>query len=219
MPEKASETNSFFFIVHCIKKRSLTNLCIDLIKAIKQGDIVLAFELIKTHFPALAAHDLIPNGIPPPNDSLAADLQDILVQLRCQCFIEIIRTSSSTLEAIRYAQTHLRATNSTAKERVKEVTALIAYADPHQSQSSHLLSQQRRDDLAATVNDAILGIYIKKTRISNMLNSCIIIASSHLPVQTSIEKICRQYAAVADELEKSNNDSLPIKSYREKMAI
>lgn len=132
-------------------------LIIDLTKAIERGDIVLAFELIKTHFPALAAYDLISNSIPPLTDPLATDLQDILVRLRCQRFVEIIRTSSSTLEAIRYAQSHLKPTNSIAKERVKEVTALIAYVDPHQSQSSYLLSQQRRDDLAAQVNHAVLG--------------------------------------------------------------
>jgi hypothetical protein len=46
------------------------------------------------------------------------------------------------------------------------------------------------------------------------------IAMSHLPVQTSIERAYRQYVAVAEELEKSNNKDLPpIKSYREKMAI
>lgn len=42
---------------------------------------------------------------------------------------------------------------------------------------------------------------------------------SRLPVQTSIEKISRQYAAVAEELKNNNNDSPPIKSYREKVAI
>jgi hypothetical protein len=147
---KKKQVRSLYSI---ILHKSITNLHIELIKAITQGDIELAFELITTHFPALAAHDTIL----PANDQLAADLQDILVQLRCQRFVEIIRTSSSTLEAIRYAQTHLKAIDSTAKERVKEVTTLIAYADPHQSQSSHLLSQKRRDDLAARVNHVILG--------------------------------------------------------------
>ncbi|KAL7309045.1 hypothetical protein PS15m_011172 [Mucor circinelloides] len=172
-----------------------------LIDAIEQGDIVLAFDLIKRHFPILAAQDLIPNGVPPPNNRAEiAELQDVLFQLKCQRFIEIIRTSSSTIDAIRYAQTHLRPTNSRSKEQVKEVTALIAYADPRQSQSSHLLSQQRREQLASRVNQILL-------------------AQCNLPVQTSIEKISRQYSLVEEELQKSNTATSPVRSHREKMAI
>ncbi|CAO3632303.1 unnamed protein product [Mucor fragilis] len=156
-----------------------------LIDAIEQGDIVLAFDLIKRHFPVLAAQDLIPNGIPPPNSRAeVAEQQDVLFQLKCQRFIEIIRTSSSTIDAIRYAQIHLKPTNSRSKEQVKEVTALIAYADPRQSQSSHLLGQQRREQLASQVNQILL-------------------AQCNLPVQTSIEKISRQYSLVEEELQKT----------------
>ncbi|CEP14440.1 hypothetical protein [Parasitella parasitica] len=134
-----------------------------LINAIEQGDIVLAFDLIKKHFPILAAQDLIPNGIPPPNNRLeVAELQDVLFQLKCQRFVEIIRTSSSTIEAIRYAQTHLKPINSRSKEQVKEVTALIAYADPRQSQSSHLLGQDRREQLAERVDRVLLGMSMLK---------------------------------------------------------
>ncbi|KAI8647615.1 CTLH/CRA C-terminal to lish motif domain-containing protein [Parasitella parasitica] len=172
-----------------------------LINAIEQGDIVLAFDLIKKHFPILAAQDLIPNGILPPNNRPeVAELQDILFQLKCQRFIEIIRTSSSTIEAIRYAQTHLKPINSRSTEQVKEVTALIAYADPHQSQSSHLLGQNRREELAKRVDQILL-------------------AQCNLPVQTSIEKITRQYSLVEQELQKSNTAASPVRNHREKVAI
>ncbi|KAG2214711.1 hypothetical protein INT46_000930 [Mucor plumbeus] len=141
---------------------------VGLIDAIEQGDIVLAFDLIKKHFPILAAQDLIPNGIPPPNNRVeVAELQDILFQLKCQRFIEIIRTSSSTIDAIRYAQTHLKPTNNKSKEQVKEVTALIAYADPRQSQSSHLLGQQRREQLASQPN----VIYQYKLQLKKLLDN------------------------------------------------
>lgn len=130
--------------------------------AIEQGDILEAFDLIKKHFPALAAQDLVPNSPTPVNDPEAAQLHTVLFKLKCQRFIEIIRstTASSELEAIRYAQTHLKATNTELKEKVKEVTALIAYADPQQSQSKHLLTQERREQLAKEVNNVLLGKYI-----------------------------------------------------------
>lgn len=106
----------------------------------------------------MASLDNIPNSTP-PNDHEAIKLHAVLFKLKCQRFIEIIRstTPSSELEAIRYAQTHLKATSSELKEKVKEVTALIAYADPHQSQSKHLLTQERREQLAKEVNDVLLG--------------------------------------------------------------
>ncbi|GAA5815734.1 hypothetical protein MFLAVUS_009248 [Mucor flavus] len=181
-------------------KKNLIDLDNELTDAIEQGDILEAFALIKTHFPVLASLDNVPNS-KPPNDLEAIKLHTVLFKLKCQRFIEIIRstTPSSELEAIRYAQTHLKATNSELKEKVKEVTALIAYADPHQSQSKHLLTQERREQLAKEVNDVLL-------------------AQCNLPVQTSIEKVARQYSLVEEELHKCNVAS-PARNYREKMAI
>lgn len=184
---------------------------------------MLAFDLIKRHFPVLAAQDLIPNGIPPPNNRAeVAEQQDILFQLKCQRFIEIIRTSSSTIDAIRYAQTHLKPTNSRSKEQVKEVTALIAYADPRQSQSSHLLGQQRREQLASQVNQILLGniliLFFKRVTLKPIISRSFI-AQCNLPVQTSIEKISRQYSLVEEELQKNNTATSPARTHREKVAI
>lgn len=172
-----------------------------MIEAIEQGNIPIAFDLINQHFPALAAQDLVPNGVPPSNDTEATKLHMILFKLKCQRFIEIIRstTPASELEAIRYAQTYLKATNHALKEKVKEVTALIAYSDPYQSQSKHLLTQERREQLAMEVNHVLL-------------------AQCNLPTQTSIEKITRQYTLVEEELEKTTVQ-LPECIHREKMAI
>lgn len=44
------------------------------------------------------------------------------------------------------------------------------------------------------------------------------IAQCNLPVQTSIEKVARQYSLVEEELQKYNVVS-PARNYREKMAI
>ncbi|CEG68945.1 hypothetical protein RMATCC62417_05103 [Rhizopus microsporus] len=110
--------------------------------SIEQGEIHRALKVIKDHFPALLEHD---------------ELQHISFRLRCQHFIEIIR-SGSEMEAILYAQKYLKPVRHEFKEQVREVTSLIAYSDPFQSQSKHLMSQQRRDRLAHEVNCAILGI-------------------------------------------------------------
>ncbi|CAO3623014.1 unnamed protein product [Mucor hiemalis] len=166
-------------------------MSVGLTDAIERGDILEAFELIKKYFPSFAAYDVVPNGIPPPNDPEGEALHMVLFKLKCQRFVEIIRSSTSTssMEALRYAQTHLKAPQDALKEKVNEVTALIAYTDPHQSRSKHLLSQERRDQLATEVNNVLL-------------------AQCNLPVQTSIEKISRQYSVVSEELHKTNKGSL-----------
>lgn len=165
-------------------------------EAIEGGDIPLAFDLINKHFPVLAAQDTLQ-----PNSSVeATKLHMILFKLKCQRFIEIIK-SSSELEAIRYAQVHLKPANNQWKEsQIKEVTALIAYVNPYQSQSKHLLTQERRQLLAKEVNHVLLAL-------------------SNLPVQTSIERISRQYSLVEEELEQSIENSPTIMTQREKMAI
>ncbi|KAG2207499.1 hypothetical protein INT47_004247 [Mucor saturninus] len=168
----------------------------NLTDAIEKGDIPLAFDLINQHFPVLAAQDILQ----PHDTPEATKLHMILFKLKCQRFIEIIKTSSE-LEAIRYAQLHLKPANNPWKEsQVKEVTALIAYVDPYQSQSKHLLTQERRQQLAKEVNHVLL-------------------AQSQLPIQTSIEKLSRQYALVQEELEQSVINSPTILTQREKMAI
>ncbi|KAI8988289.1 CTLH/CRA C-terminal to lish motif domain-containing protein [Mycotypha africana] len=167
-----------------------------IIAAIETGDINLAFALIKKSFPTIAVHNLIPNGVPPPNDNEAIKIHNILFQLKCQQFIEIIRTST-VQQALRYAQVNLRPTNATTTKLVEEVTTLIAYTDPYQSQVGHLLAQDRRSQLATEVNHILL-------------------AHCNLPIQTSIERLSRQMLLVEEELAKEDESSIDI---REKMSI
>ncbi|KAI8993422.1 CTLH/CRA C-terminal to lish motif domain-containing protein [Pilobolus umbonatus] len=171
-----------------------------LTQSILQGNIPLAFDLISQHFPTLAAIDISSSALSSANDTLAVDLHLILFKLKCQRFIEIIRSSSpsSEIEAIRYAQTHLKATNNLLKEKVKEVTALIAYANPHESQFKYLLSQERREILANEVNLALLAL-------------------CNLPKESSIEKIKKQYTLVEEELDKNN--TVTEQNHREKIAM
>ncbi|KAI8069864.1 CTLH/CRA C-terminal to lish motif domain-containing protein [Gilbertella persicaria] len=149
-----------------------------LIHAVQSGNIELAFDLIHRYFPLLT------------QDSVHA-----VFKLKCQQFIEIIRFSSE-LEAIQYAQLHLKTTHPYHKELVKEVTALIAYADPHISQSRYLLTQEKREQIASELNDALL-VYC------------------NLPIQTSMERLTRQYSVITEELEKTTSNC----SFREKLAI
>ena len=140
-------------------------------KAIECGDIPQAFALMEQHFPVFAALDDMPNGHSPPKDPQLAQLHMVLFKLKCQRFIEIIRSSTptSSMEALRYAQTYLKPNHGIFKDKVNEVTALIAYADPHQSHSKHLLAQERRDQLAVEVNHVLLGT----VNIFNTSNTCI----------------------------------------------
>ncbi|KAI8345354.1 CTLH/CRA C-terminal to lish motif domain-containing protein [Blakeslea trispora] len=141
-----------------------------LVQAVREGNITIAFELIQQYFPSLMQGS-IPSS------------EHILFKMKCQQFIEIIRSSCSTseLEAIRYAQIHLRPTHPQDKELVKEVTALIAYTDPYKSQSKYLLAQERREQLASELNHTLL--------------------------ETSIERLTRQYSVIKKELEEYSSNS------------
>lgn len=128
--------------------------------AILNGNIPQAFTLIHRHFPALAAYDTQdPMKLEieqQSNQHIDTDLQYIIFKLRCQQFIEIVRTSSE-IEAIQFAQTHLKPMHKDYRDLTNEVASLIAYPDPHNASCSHLLSQERRRQLADEVNKVVLG--------------------------------------------------------------
>lgn len=111
---------------------------------------------MRSSFPTVAAYDSVPNGVLPPNDPKAILSQEVLFRLKCQRFVEIIR-SRATMDAIQYAQINLKPKNHKQRELIKEITTLIAYEDPSTSQSSYLLRQERLDSLAEQVHDVILG--------------------------------------------------------------
>jgi hypothetical protein len=84
-------------------------------------------------------------------------LHHILYKLRCQQFIETLRTSGD-LEAIQFAQYYLRPCSKLYPELTQSVTTLIAYKELENEKTRDLLSQERRDMLADQVNEMILGI-------------------------------------------------------------
>ncbi|KAI7853226.1 CTLH/CRA C-terminal to lish motif domain-containing protein [Circinella umbellata] len=161
----------------------------ELYDAILGGDIPRAFDVINQHFPTLAMHDpqqSRPESMTVGNDNQnVSQLQRILFKLRCQQFIEIIR-SSTEVEAIRFAQTHLRPQHKEFQELTNEVASLIAYPDPHNSNSSHLLSQERRLQLADELNTIVLSL-------SNLRN------------ESSLERLYKQNNVVETELAKYTN--------------
>ena len=155
----------------CIRGRGTDTVHADLYDAILNGNIPQAFTLIHRHFPALAAYDTqdpMKLEIEQQNNhSIDTDLQYIIFKLRCQQFIEIVRTSNE-MEAIQFAQTHLKPMHKDYHDLTKQVASLIAYPNPHNDAScSHLLSQERRRQLADEVNKVVLGnIYIYNDRMN-----------------------------------------------------
>lgn len=146
----------------CIYLNLLHLAMIELYDAIVQGNIPQAFDLIYRHFPSLAAQD--PNAPPTPeprviehNSSIdPSHLRYILFKLRCQQFIEIIRSSDS-VQAIEFAKMYLRPQHKDHQHLRDEVSVLIAYSSPEESNYRHLLSQERRQELADQVNTVVLG--------------------------------------------------------------
>lgn len=126
--------------------------CLELHYSIQSGDIPKAFDLLKQHFSVLIS----------PAD---ASSRKVLFRLNCQRFIEIVR-SGETLEALKFAQTTLRALsndlciNGTPEEieTLSTISSLIAYQNPDQSPIAKYLDQSYRDDTADIVNNAVLGM-------------------------------------------------------------
>ncbi|SAM03897.1 hypothetical protein [Absidia glauca] len=183
----------------------------DLYTAIEAGDIPKAFDLIQKRFPGLVQNTIFDANC--DNEGVGIDMMDatmdaakddkmrtyrVLFKLRCQHFIEIVR-SSNEVEAIRYAHQYLRPLQNLYQDMITEVASLIAYAKPEQSNQAHLLSQDRRQQLAEEVN-------------------CIALAYCNMPEQTSIEKLQQQCQVVQQELEAmkkmdektSNRDKLAV---------
>ncbi|KAI7902691.1 CTLH/CRA C-terminal to lish motif domain-containing protein [Cokeromyces recurvatus] len=156
--------------------------------AIKQGNIEMALHIIRNHFPLLAMHE----SISPSHPSFIPHLRSVLFQLKCQHFIEIIRcvTPSSFAEALSYAQAHLRPASDEDRIYLDQVTPLIAYEDPYQSPSSHLLTQDARDQLAIYVNHVLMVL-------------------RNMPLTSGVERILMQIDVVKDQLRmEATNDML-----------
>lgn len=80
----------------------------------------------------------------------------VLYKLRCQQFIETLRTSGD-LQAIQFAQYYLRPCSKIYPDLTNSVTTLIAYQNLEHEKNNDLLSQERRDSIADEVNEMLLG--------------------------------------------------------------
>ncbi|KAI8967439.1 CTLH/CRA C-terminal to lish motif domain-containing protein [Mycotypha africana] len=180
----------------------------EILTAIKEGQIDKAFILIEKQFPKLIRIYTTINR----NEKLTEEtplstlpkLHYTLYKLRCQQFIELLRTTD-VLEAIQFAQCYLRPCSRIYADLTNSVTPLIAYEDLESNEhTQELLSQQRRDDLADEVNEMLLE-------------------SQQLPSQTALEKLWRQKSVIQVELdsqtrieclknvkEQGNSDKMPM---------
>ncbi|KAJ3110683.1 hypothetical protein HDU96_006363 [Phlyctochytrium bullatum] len=107
---------------------------------------------------------------------------DICFQVKCQQFIELVRTSAP--DAVRFAQSELGQFGALGQkylEVLQDVVALIAYRDPLSSPVAGFLSQERREEVATNVNNYILAL-------------------ENLPTVTRIERAAAQLVAVSDAL-------------------
>ncbi|KAI8342110.1 CTLH/CRA C-terminal to lish motif domain-containing protein [Chlamydoabsidia padenii] len=180
---------------HCLVKDEKAWILLearkDLYDAIERGDIPKAFDLIQKRFPGLVQNSIFDptfdnNSNKQDNDMMETETDKaktyrVLFKLRCQQFIEIVR-SSNEVEAIEYAHRYFGPVQNEYHDMITEVAPLIAYAKPEQSEQAHLLSQERRQQLAEEVN-------------------CIVLAYCKMPEQTSMEKLQQQYQVVQQELD------------------
>lgn len=106
---------------------------------IVKGDIDNALDAISRFYPTVLKN------------------QDIVFKLKCQKFIEMIR-SSNINDTLRYGQTELASfyTLPEYEHFLREVFSLIAYIDPYNCTVSYLLDESKRLAVADAVNLAIL---------------------------------------------------------------
>lgn len=92
----------------------------------------------------------------------AAQLDPLTVtfHLQCQHYIELVRANRQA-DALNFAQEVLSkfaAARPSFGDVLRDVVALIAYADPSASPVGHFLKQERREEVAEVLNGAILGM-------------------------------------------------------------
>ena len=107
---------------------------------------------METHFPDL----ITAYNNYTPNDAQALLLHSTLYKLRCQQFIETLRTSGD-IKAVQFAQKYIRPWRKMYPDITNNVLILIAYHDLENENTRELLSQERRDKMAEQVNKIILG--------------------------------------------------------------
>ncbi|KAI8619023.1 CTLH/CRA C-terminal to lish motif domain-containing protein [Chytriomyces sp. MP71] len=108
----------------------------------------------------------------------------VCFMLQTQQFIELVRASSASTDALRFAQDELGQygyLNPKYFDTLQDIVALIAYTDPYKSPVAHYLSHQRREEVATSLNGFLL-------------------AQQNLPAETSLERLVRQATVLRDYL-------------------
>ncbi|KAI5007309.1 glucose-induced degradation protein 8 homolog isoform X1 [Hordeum vulgare subsp. vulgare] len=146
-----------------------------ILKFVVEGDAVKAIELTEELAPKLLENDM--------------DLHFELLSLH---FIELIRSRKCT-EALEFGQKKLTPFGKVAKyvEQLEDFMALLAYEEPEKSPMFHLLTPEYRQNVADSLNRAIL-------------------AHANLPAYSSLERVIQQSTVVRQYLHQEvDKDSYP----------
>ncbi|KAK9947009.1 hypothetical protein M0R45_012446 [Rubus argutus] len=123
-------------------------------------------------------------------EQLANDLleknKDLHFDLLSLHFVELVCSRKCT-EALEFARTNLTPFGKVKKyeEKLEDIMALLAYEEPEKSPMFHLLSKDYRQQVADSLNRAIL-------------------AHSNLPSYTAMERLIQQATAVRQSLSEDN---------------
>lgn len=141
---------------------------------VSAGKITEAMDLCNKEFPDVLS-----------GDSPAS--LDVAFQLNCQQFIECVRSSAP--DALQFAQNELGQygqLNPKYCDALQDIVALLAYTDPLNSPVAEYLSQQRREDIATSLNSFVLS-------------------RENLNPQSVIERIARQTSVLRDLLHETSS--------------
>jgi len=146
-----------------------------IIHLVLEGKIGDAIDLTEKLFPSLFTRN-----------------PDVIFRLKCQIFIELIRSRKPT-EALLYAQEELSVfglKDLKFLEQLQDLIPLLAYDNPETSPIGNLLGFEHKEESANLLNSAILD-------------------SLHLPTKPALEWMMRQLAIVQEmlSLEKQQSGS------------
>ncbi|KAM3332916.1 hypothetical protein ACQJBY_028185 [Aegilops geniculata] len=156
------------YTVDVDKRKAILNFVVE-------GDAVKAIELTEELAPNLLENDM--------------DLHFDLISLH---FIELIRSRKCT-EALEFGQKKLTPFGKVSKyvEKLEDFMALLAYEEPEKSPMFHLLAPEYRQNVADSLNRAIL-------------------AHANLPAYSSLERVIQQSTVVRQYLQQEvDKDSYP----------
>ncbi|KAM6544347.1 hypothetical protein CsatB_008794 [Cannabis sativa] len=146
-----------------------------IINFVMEGDVLKAIELTEQF-----AHDLLEKNIDLHFDLLSLHFVNLVISRKCT-------------EALEFAQTKLTPFGKMDKyvHKLEDFLALLAYDEPEKSPMFHFLSPDYRQEVADTLNQAIL-------------------AHANLPSYTAMERLIKQTTAVRQCLsQETEKDGFP----------